>query len=314
MKNHVCARSLVLIIAVCLFCFAGTSCAKNDGYVAEPNYFEEGFDETEKTADDVTVGEKNDKIIKTYSVVAETLDYDAALAKINTLTEEFGGYAETSSFRNESLGSSETGRRTASFTLRIPAEKAEDFLSRNGESLNVTRMESQVENKSKVYYSAAARLEELQAERDSLLQMLETLDSAAKYDLWLSVTERLSAVRQEIAVCQTELERIDSQVAYSTIKLELREVEIYSEDRFGSRVGNALRTGWSDFCEGLGDFVVTILGILPGLVIFLVILPTGLVIGQRLYRRWKKKRLELERKIRDSIGKNNDQNQNDEKK
>ena len=249
---------------------------------------------TESGGADVPVEITERKIIKTYSLIAETKEFDSAIATLEALVTQSGGYIESSSLRNKGLENKNAYTRRAIYTLRIPAESADAFVASAGTSLHLTSNTSRIEDVSETYYSVEAMLEELYAERDSLLQIMASLDSKSDYNFWLTVQQRLSDVKQKIASYQAQLKAYDSKVAYSTVTLEVQEVLSYSaqaeNNSFGSRVSAAFAESWSNFGLGCQDFAIWLIGALPSLLV-IAVLVTALVLiicGIRKKRRAKK--------------------------
>ena len=296
--------TLILILAAVAIGFASCAASK-DGGMNDSNMMEETPSEAGKTE----IGGLNDtttsagvpdgaerKIIKTFDIGSETKDFDAAISSLHTLIAEHGGYVESSTSSNKSLNNkSDSYTRYASYTVRVPAENAEAFVGSVGTLFNITSNKSYVEDISETYYSIEARLEELQVERDSLMQVLEQPETAKDYDLWLTVNQRLSEVRQQIAVYQGQINRYDSQVAYSTVNLSINEVihftEVSENRSFGSRLGAAFREGWSNFAVGMQDFIIWFAEALPVLIL-LGAIATGVVFIIRAARKKKKKKMQ----------------------
>ncbi len=230
------------------------------------------------------------KIIKTYEINSETKEYDAAIASLQQLVADCGGYVESSSTSDKSLNNTSAAySRYAQYTIRIPADQAEEFVGTVGTLFNVTSNNSYVEDVSETYYSIEARLEELQAERDSLLDMMNATETKQDYSLWLTVSQRLSEVRQEIAVYQGQLNRYDSLVAYSTVKLSISEVLNYTavaNSSFSSRLGNSFVEGLQGFWQGVQNFLIWFVGALP----VLVLLAAAAVAVVLVIRRARRKR------------------------
>ncbi len=237
---------------------------------------------------------ENRKIIKTYRLRAETQEFDNALKKLNEMLTQSGGYIESSNIYGTGL-KQESGTRTADYTLRIPADKAEGFVNGMGDVLKVTQSNSNVEDVSMPYYSIEARLAELRTERDSLLAMMESLNNKTDYDFWLTLQSRLSSVKQEIAVYESQLKNYDSRVSYSTVYLNLSEVKVYTsteEDHFGTQLGNAFATGWNGFTEFLSDLALGIAEGFPFLIILAAIIVTAVLLIKRARKKKKMQRLD----------------------
>ncbi len=287
---------LTVIAVLCLF--ASCSSKNKDSIMNEANKApgasggELGFIESEKGELPAEPSER--KIIKTYNLVAQTKEFDKAIGELEALAAECGGYVENSSVYNKDLEYSDNYSRRASYTFRIPAEHADAFVSSTGTLLHLTSNTSKVEDVSETYYTVEAMLEELYAERDSLLKIMESLDSKSDYNFWLTLQQRLSEVKQKIAVYQAQLNNYDSRVAYSTVTLELREVLTYSSqaqnNSFGARMGAAFKESWSDFWVGCQNFAIFLVRALPTLLL-LGAIGVGIFLFVRgMIRRGRKKR------------------------
>ncbi len=231
---------------------------------------EPGFDNADLTVDSSQVAER--KVIKTYQVNAETKAWDQAVKTLEQLIGDNGGYLESARVNNQSYHNrSDSYTRYASYTIRIPAEKADAFMTSVGNMMNITSNQSTVEDISETYYSMEARLEELKVERDALLDILNQDATKKDYSFWLTVKQRLSEVTQQIAVYQGQLNRYDGKVAYSTVHLELNEVLTYSsaqgEKGFWASLGEAFLEGWSGFFLFLQDFAIFVVGCMPVLLL-----------------------------------------------
>ena len=183
--------------------------------------------------------------------------------------------------------------RYASYKFRIPAENADAFINSLGNTLNVTRNNSYFQDVSESYYSIEATMEELQIERDSLLNMMQSLDTQEDYNFWLTLQTRLSEVRQQIARLQAQLNNYDSRIEYSTVSLYINEVVEYTPDEeepFGTRIGNAFSAGLVEFAEFAEDFVVWCAEALPFLVLFAIVLTIVCVISRRVRAKKKAKK------------------------
>ncbi len=235
------------------------------------------------------------KIIKTYRISAESKDFDAAITSLSAMIDEAGGYVESSSVQNKSINNSNKYySRSAQYTIRVPAEKADAFVSSFGSDIHVTSNTSSVEDVSVAYYSTGARLEELEAERDSLLEIMKSINTQNNYNFWLTINQRLSEVRQQIAVYQKQLTNYDSRVSYSTVHINLAEVINYSEvngdNSFGSRMKRAFVSGWSGFWEGCQDFTVWFVGAFPTLLVLAVIATAAVLIILKVKRKKRAKK------------------------
>ena len=295
MKNKTLRLVLILLALATVLCFA--SCSKsydsvgNSSAELAPETPEIGMTNDKLNASNLPTDTVERKIIKTYDLNAETKEFDATVASLDALVAQYGGYVESNSITNRNYNSKMS--RYASYKFRIPAENAEAFVGSIGNTLNVTRQNSNAEDVSESYYSIEATLEELQIERDSLLTMMQSLDTQKDYNFWLTIQTRLSEVRQQIARYQAQLKNYDSRVEYSTVSLYINEVVDYTsveEESFGTKLGTAFRDGWVAFGEFVEDFVIWIAEALPFLVLFAIALVILCIVSRRVRAKRKAKK------------------------
>ena len=240
------------------------------------------------------------KIIKTVNMNTETKEYDRAIAELDRLIAENGGFVESSSANGQSLDYSGVYRRTAKYTVRIPAEKLESFLSASQQLLNVTYSHSTSENITAEYYDIQSRLEVLRTERDALNGMLE---KATDVESMLSIRDRLYNVIEEIESYETRLRVYDSLVSYSTVHMTVDEVVEYTkvkveEPTWGERLVEAFRDSWQDFAKGFQNFTVGFLYAIPTLLV-LGVIATGVVLILRVIIRRRRAVYEARRTERE---------------
>ena len=238
------------------------------------------------------------KIIRTFTVHGETKEYDVAVSAINSSIAAYGGYVSESRVTGPSYSYSGKGySREAYFVIKIPAENLDAFISQIGDSLNVTTSSSTQQDVSEAYYSIEARMKTLETERESLLAMMASIDTAKDYDFWYTLQKKISETEQQIAEYAAILKSYDGQVAYSTVNLTVSEVGEYTpikddEPTFGERIAEAFVDSWTDFGEGCMDFAVFLVSALPTLLIFPGIPAVIVVIVIVVNRKNKKKKQE----------------------
>ncbi len=235
------------------------------------------------------------KIIRTMNINAETKAFDEAAASIESLTASLGGYIEASSRSGGSLHSgSSVIARSASYTLRVPAEQLDAFRAGLGEGINVVRESSGIDDITDRYFDVDARLSTLRTEEERLLDMLE---KATELEYLITLEQRLSEVRYQIESYTGTLRRYDSQVAYSTVRLTLDEVLEYTPvtqtpKTFGERMGIAFRDSWADFADGCKSFAIGFVYALPTLLVLAVIFGGIAAVLTAVIKRAKKKKKE----------------------
>jgi hypothetical protein len=165
----------------------------------------------------------------------------------------------------------------------------------------VTTSSSTQQDVSEAYYSIEARMKTLETERESLLAMMASIDTAKDYDFWYTLQKKISETEQQIAEYQAILKSYDGQVAYSTVNLTVYEVVEYTPVQneaptFGERIAEAFVDSWTDFGEGCMDFAVFMVSAIPTLLIFPGIPAVIVIIVIAVHKKNKKKKEEKEEK------------------
>ncbi|MBO4872537.1 MAG: DUF4349 domain-containing protein [Lachnospiraceae bacterium] len=231
---------------------------------------------------------QNQKLIKTLKISMETLDFDGSLSKLNTLVFEKGGYVESSTIGG--TGYNSRSRRTAQFVIRIPADQldqAEAELSALG---NVTSSTSEISDVTLTWADTESRIKALEAQRDSLLSMLEKAENLS--DL-LQIQDHLTEVEYKLESAASQMRVLENQVSYSTIRLNLEEVKIYTEEEpetFGQRISRTFKDSLESVGEFFSDLVVFVLGNLPAILCWAVFIVLAVLGIRKLSRNRKKKK------------------------
>ncbi len=288
-------KLLALLLTCLMVLMLFTSCSSstmNEGSNS-PGYTDSGY---KSESSDYTSGKGNDaeppaedandltrKIIKTYRTRMETLNYDSAVARIVAEANAFGGYIASSS----QDGGGNNSRRSASYTVRIPAAKAEEYLAAISGECNVLSSSLDTEDVTDSYYGYKARLDSLIVQEERLMSMLEKAETLSEL---LTLEDRLSDVRAEINGIHSKLQLMDKSVDYSFIYLTLYEVKEYVEpeaESYLARVGRSFVEAFKSFATVLGEIFIIFIWLLPYMAVAAVV--TLVII--LLLRYDKKKRL-----------------------
>lgn len=165
------------------------------------------------------------KLIQTAWMELESRDYAQALAGLEKMITEQGGYIESRSEQGGSLYSTRYNARYAGITARIPADRLETAMGSAGELCNVVSRSTDVADVTESYTDTEARLKTLRLQEERLL---EILSKATELSDVLELESRLSDVRYQIESYEATLRSYDSRVSYSTLHITLQEVVEYS--------------------------------------------------------------------------------------
>ena len=221
------------------------------------------------------------KLIYTANLEMESTVFDDTVAALTALTRECGGYFSNSNIRNY-----QSGYRSANYTIRIPADRYEDFLAQAGELCHVLRRNSTTEDVSEYYYDVEGRLT---TQKTKLARLQELLKQAKNMEDIITIESAISDTENQIEYLSGTLKRYDALVDYSTVHIQLQEVYRLSNTEepvkgFGSRFITALKSGWENFVDDTEDFLVDLAYSWMWLVIWAVII----VVVVRAIRRRRK--------------------------
>lgn len=277
-------------------------------YLSDDIYSVDSAEVTDDVAEDGAatpqVEDTSRKLIKNVNLSVETETFEELLATITEKTESFSGYIEESYTYN---GSNYYGRgtRNASMTIRIPAQHLDAFLSSVSEVSNVISRNDSVSDVTLQYVDMESHKKALTAEQDRLLELLEQAESVEDI---ITIESRLSDVRYQIESMESQLRTLQNQVSYSTVYLDIQEVEKLTPVEEQTR-GEMIREGFVDSLYGVGngllDFGTAVIIDLPYLVVWaavilLVILIIRLLRKHRKNKEQKKMQEKQEKDIKET--------------
>lgn len=236
----------------------------------------------------------NQKLVRRIWLDAETEDMDSLLNDVAQKVTELEGYMESRDVYN---GSRYGGRRyrSADLTIRIPADKLDQFVEHVSGNSNITNNKETADDITLSYVATESRITALQAEEKRLLELLAAAENMS--DL-LQIEQRLTEVRTELEQVQSQLRVYDNQVNYGTIYLSISEVKEYTVTEEPETVWERIGTGFVESLKNLGTFftelfVALVVG-LPYLVLIGVVL-AAVIIPAKLYLRKKKTKQDEEK-------------------
>ena len=135
--------------------------APMEDYKEEAEFESGAFEEYTSTTDNEKL--KDVKMVYTANMDLQTLSFDQADSDISALVEEMGGYFEQRSISNRS-----SGYRYAEYTVRVPAEKFNDFCSQMGTLCHLVYKNESADNITESYYDTQSRLVTAQTKLERL--------------------------------------------------------------------------------------------------------------------------------------------------
>lgn len=254
--------------------YANEALAEEYGETSEVQ--EEGPEVTEQA-----VSER--KLIKNVTLDVETEEFDKLLPSIEQRITALGGYIEEMS--SYSRGNQYAGDyqgtkhlRYASMTIRIPRQNLDVFLNEVGEQTNVTSRSESVTDVTLQYVDLESHKKALLTEQDRLLELMAQAESVEDI---IAIESRLSEVRYQIESMEAQLRTFDNKIDYSTVYLNVDEVERYSPSESAS-TGERIRRGFLESVEGIGneiqDALIWFLINIPYLIVWVIAIVIVVVI------------------------------------
>lgn len=240
------------------------------------------------------------KLIKTVSMDMETKEFDTLMENIRSKVEELGGYIENSEVSGSSYYSVYDSRY-AWMTLRIPADKLDGFVNIVSGLGNVTSKNESVQDITLQYVDVESHKKALETEQERLLQLLEQAESMEDI---IAIESRLSEVRYELQSYGSTLRTFDNQVSYSTVNLNIREVErvtpVVEEQTFLEEIQYRLSDNLYDIRQGTRSFAIWFVSSLPYLLIWAAVIAVLVLLVRKFV--WKKPFLGKRKKKTDESG------------
>ena len=205
---------------------------------------------------------KQRKLVKHSKMDLQTKDFDNALKEIISSIEKMGGYIESQEISGRNLYNSGVNERYASINARIPTEKLNEAENKISELFNVTNRSSYIDDITDSYFDTDARLNSAKLKEERLLELLEKAESMEDI---ITIESKLSDVRYEIESLTAALAKMDKQVSFSYLNLNVHEVIEYDklEKNFGQRMLGTFKRAGNNISSWAVDCFAFIIEDLP---------------------------------------------------
>jgi hypothetical protein len=286
-------RFLTLLLAVMLITALLAGCAKAPAHNVSPDAgaMESAKPNGEGNLSGSTVlnpGVADDrKLIRTVSLTTETEDMDTLLDQVTLRIAELGGYVESREIYSGSEYASYRSR-SATMTVRIPAENLDAFISHVDGASHIISSKETAEDVTMQYVATESHLKVLQAEEERLLKFLAEAKDVSEM---LEIEQRLTDVRAELESVTNQLNTYKNLVSYGTVHLSVQEVKQYTEapeedPTLWQRIGTGFMNGVKNmglFLENLLVFAVSAIPylILPALIAVAILVICRIIIKKR---------------------------------
>ncbi|MCR5089796.1 MAG: DUF4349 domain-containing protein [Oscillospiraceae bacterium] len=236
-----------------------------------------------------------EKIIYSADVTVETTDFEKTVGKVDELVKTYGAWVESSSVSGSDYyqtARGETSARSASYTLRVPADRFQAMMDHFTQLGNIPYSHIYTENVTSQYFDTQARLNAYKTQEARLLEMMEIAESVEDV---IIIEDRLTELRYKIESLQTSLNNWDRRVSYSTVYLNVKEVRVYTPEEkidpsYGEELAAALKDGFYNAGQFLKNVLVFLVEILPVLIVLVPLIWLFVWLIRKLVRYIRKTR------------------------
>lgn len=288
--RHRTALSLLLVSVLLLSMFSLTGCSgggrdSDRSNTNTGNYGEESFspnemgggwndgagalDNSGQLSRTSIPGGDDVKLIRRASLTLEAVDFDQSANQLQQLVTDCGGYFESSNLDMGSYAS--RGYRYGNYTVRIPQDKYDSFLNSVGQLCHVTNRSESAEDVGLQYYNLESQIRLLEIKQERLLSLLE---QAQTMEDIIQLENSLSEIQYLLEQNNSQRNRYDSLISYSTIDISLQQVERLSDGTpdqqpFGRQLSTAFRQGLLHTADSFSGLLLLIAYNIVPLVCFL---------------------------------------------
>jgi hypothetical protein len=221
---------------------------------------------------DLQQASDNRKYIRTFDFQIETLDFDGTTLSLEKLVDQYFGFFQSTEVTGRTINNNTSISRQGIYTIRIPKEKAGDFLKGLIGIGNVIDSSSFVEDVTSQYMDLDARIKTLKVQEERLLAILADAD---ELQYVLELERELSSVRYEIESYMTAFRNLDNRINYTTIYVRLYEVLKQTEiipppTTFFDKIKAGFTNSLNDAFESIQNVVIFLISNIPSFIVFAV--------------------------------------------
>jgi len=214
-------------------------------------------------------------VIRNGQASVEVDKLDPAIVKIRQLATQLGGY-----IGNSSVVGGHDQVRSATFELKIPAQRFDQAVNGLGAIGKVESVNATAEDVGEEFVDVTARVNNAHRLEDRLIALLAT--RTGKLQDVLSVERELARVREEIERYEGRLRYLKTRVAVSTLSITVHEpTPILGQSPGENPIAAAIRQAWRNFVGFISASIAA-----AGIIIPLAIL---IFVGWIVYKRIRRK-------------------------
>ncbi len=301
-SSKIFAILLVFLLAVTLIVSCGASSNK-DGmmngadYVPDDYYTDKGNGSAGSSGSGEGIGNvptggidnPSAKVIKTAYATVSTDKYDDFLTTLYSKITELSGYTDRETF------SGRKDYRSASITVRVPAEKLEKFKEELSGIGTLTFYSAEKQDVSMTYATLVAKIDTLTLEVGVVEQLFDIAKADGDLARIAELEARLTDLRLQIAEAKAQLSVYDNSIAYSTVYLTVNESiervaipDVEEEKSAFERIGENLASGFRSVGNFFVELFVFLISAIPYLLVISLFASIPLIIIILSVRKKKK--------------------------
>lgn len=273
---------------------------------SEP-FYEESYENTDSYSPEENKEQEPEKdavykrkIVYTADVSLQTKNMTEARKELDSLIEKYDAYIASENSSNDGDIYSDYKRENLYLEIKVPSKDFQNFLDNvSSENLFVQSLNKTSKDYSTAYYDKQSRINSLRIQEERLLELLANAQSV---DVMLQIENNLSNVRYEIESLTREIKFIDSNVEYSTIEVNVREVIKYDEyqpepKNFFEELVETIKGSTENFGIFMKNLLFTVIYLFP----YIVILTVIIIVVSKIKKKRKAKREALRKLKEDQI-------------
>lgn len=242
-------------------------------------------------ASDADAAAEERKLVTTMQISMETKDFDSSYAGVKAKVKELGGWIAgdylSTTYRWNASSDRGGEVRYASLSLRVPAEKLDDFLEYAASATNVTSKSATTEDVTLRYTDLAARIAVKETEVSRLQSFMEEAETVEDM---LAIEEKLSEAQYELDTAKSQQKILSGQITYSEVSVNLQEVLTYTETEAKSdlqRIREGFLQNLEDVFFEVKELFIAFVTHLPALAVIAAVLFAGIRCIRRFRRTGK---------------------------
>ena len=194
------------------------------------------------------------KMVRTASLSIASTNFDVDQQALTTLTQTVGGYVESVSLYGEASSRMD---RIVYFTLRIPSDQLDTFLTELGKIGRITSRSETATDMTTQYADTSMRLT---TQQNKMTRLQELLKQATDTSDLLEIETAIADTQYQIDQLESSLRTIDRDVDHSSVSITLQEESAGETAQVTElTLWQRLSSGFTASIKGLGEFLQNLL-------------------------------------------------------